>query len=88
MSRSNCLCGILRARQRFGGRLRWWPGWNNGFEEWFDHPWGHFYLELADGTRLHYAAYDKDLAPWRQLWFSGRYTRSKPPGDSPITADP
>ena len=78
MNRSNCLLGILRARRRFGGQIRWWPGWNNGWHEWHEHPWGHFYLELPDGTRLHYTTPNRDLIWWQQLWFRGQYRRDNP----------
>ena len=76
--KSNCLLGVLVAQRRLGGKLGWWPGWSDGWDVFMDHPWGHFYLDVDERTRLHFAAYDKNLPWWRQLWFEGRYRRSKP----------
>lgn len=81
LRRSNCLVVALVVARRTRGRLRWWPGWSNGWWEWPGHPWGHFYVELRDGTTIHWHDLEpKDLPPWRQLWFEGRLVRRRPAG--------
>ena len=70
---SNCLLAILRIQPYLGGRVRWWPGWNNGWRDWHLHPWGHFYLEVSPDVFVHFSSVGKNLPWWRQLWFRGRY---------------
>jgi hypothetical protein len=76
-SYSNCLLGALVAKRRLGGRLGWWPGWSKGWRKLPLHPWGHFYLDLGEGRRLHFSAMGVDLPWWRQLWFRGKFKRSR-----------
>ena len=73
---SNCLFGAIAIRHRFGGKLNWRPGWNQGgWEGFLGNPWGHFRVILLDGTILSYSSTNKNLAWWKQLWFEGRIKR-------------
>jgi hypothetical protein len=77
MTKSNCLCIILIAQRRLGGQIKWWPGWNKGWKSWSDNPWDHFYLELSNGTCLHFSAENKNLLWWQQLWFKEKLVRNR-----------
>jgi len=70
---SNCLLGALIVRFKKGGKLHWWPGWNNGWAQWPQHPWGHFYVQF-ENYQIHFDDLPgNDLKWWQQLWFKGHY---------------
>ena len=84
--KSNCLLGALLIMWRFGGRLRWRPGWDRAgwygpYHRWYgfiDNPWGHFRVQLGNkmlsysslNTGKHKYQFDKHPV-LRQLWFAG-----------------
>ena len=72
--KSNCLLGAIGIKRHMGGQLRWRPGWMCGRKGWFgfiDNPWGHFWIDLPDGSTASCSAIDKDLSVLHQLWFHG-----------------
>ena len=72
MPRSNCLIAAAVVALRTRGRVRWWPGWSEGWSRLHENPWGHFYAETPDGTTFHFHAHNRNLHALRQLWFSGK----------------
>jgi len=84
MKRSNCFLGAIVIRRRLGGKFIYRPGWrqggvsSGGWHGFLDNPWGHFWVELSDGTLVSYSARDKGLPAYRQLWFRGYIKRRRP----------
>jgi hypothetical protein len=77
-NRSNCFIAAYTARVRIpDSTLRWLPGWRNGLTEFFQHPWGHFWVDLPDGRRISYDAINKDLSALGQLWFVGEWRHGR-----------
>jgi len=71
-AKSNCLFGALLIRRRLGGRLSWRPGWKRrGWRGFLGNPWGHWRVEMPDGSILSYSTLDKEMPVWNQLWFKG-----------------
>lgn len=77
-TKSNCLLAALAVRRRVpGSHLRWWPGWNRGWREWPQHPWGHFFVEVPGNRRVSWSGITKDLSAMNQLWFSGKLVHGR-----------
>jgi len=70
--KSNCLLGALTIKRRVGGIIVWRPGWHrDGFVGFLGNPWGHWRVLVA-GRILSYSTDDKNLAWFKQLYFSGK----------------